>query len=502
MKRILFLLFIFCTLSSSSSLSAVQAQSTGKILKQASKALGGEKALQNIRSRQKSGTITRLRDGASGAFLMQTAAPNFYNESYDLGGFEIESGYNGKSAWSRDSREGLKTFTGTASRDFQAEANFRNNLWLDKKAKLIANGQANINGKTANSLILTTAKGVSIKLFFDTTTSLLLREEIPAGGGELVKTYDYSDYRTIDDVSEPFTIIAKIGDDAYSIKLEKITHNQRIAQTDFDFPQTSGESLPDIQAFLKESQLNEDKHDSILENYSYTQKIVNRALGKDGVLRETDSETLQVSFYKGFRIRRTIEKNDKPLSTDDQADEDKKVQKYVAEIEKKIARQEKENKTEENDKRVSIAEILRASLLKNPRHERLHGRDVIVFDFEPNPNFDMKNAESMLKFFGKVGGVMWIDEKDKQVVRIEAALFDSFKIGGGLLANLKKGATFTLEQERVNDEIWLPSTADINLSVKILLVKGISVNQVVKSYNYRKFNTEITDTKIDEVKKP
>ncbi len=169
MKRILYFFALICLFFTVEG----TAQSPSKILKQANKILGGEKALRNVQSRQKSGTITRIKDGASGAFLMQVASPNLYNESYDLAGFETELGYNGKSAWSRDSREGLKTLTGTASRDFQAEANFRKNLWLDykkEKAKLVANGKANINGKTANSLILTTIKGVSIKLYFDAAT--------------------------------------------------------------------------------------------------------------------------------------------------------------------------------------------------------------------------------------------------------------------------------------------------------------------------------------------
>ncbi len=95
---------------------------------------------------------------------------------------------------------------------------------------------------------------------------------------------------------------------------------------------------------------------------------------------------------------------------------------------------------------------------------------------------------------------MCIHQQDKQVPPLEAVLFDNFKIGGGLLANLKKGASFALEQERVNDEIWLPSVADINLSVKVLLVKGITVNQIVKSYDYRKFKTEVKDSKVNEIK--
>ena len=505
MKRNLFWLFSIFLLSFSS---GVSAQSPSKILKQATKALGGEKNLQNVRARRETGKITRIKDNATGEFLTQTAEPNFYNEKYDFQGFETESGFNGKSGWRRDSRDGLRTLTGDESLDFAAEANFRNSFWLDYKkgkAKITSGGRADVNGKPADSLILTTAKGVAIKLYFDQATNLLLREEIPAGN--LMKIFDYADYRTVDGISEPFAINAKIGDDDYSIKLDEVAHNGQIAKENFDFPKISGEHLPDIPALLKSLQANEDRIEQILENYSYTQKITSREIGKDGVLRETETETNQLSFYKGRRITRKIEKNGKPLSPEEQADEDKNVQKRVAEIEKEIAKKEAETVKQNSDgtpdsedRRISIAEVLRASRLLNPRRERFRGRDVVVFDFEPNSDFDFKNAKSFLKFFGKTAGVMWIDAEDKQVVRLEAVLSDNYKIGGGLVANLKKGASFALEQERVNDEIWLPSSADINLLVKVLLVKGINVNEVIKSYNYQKFSTEVKDSKVNEIK--
>jgi hypothetical protein len=499
MNRILYFLVLICFL-----FTVASAQSPAKILKQAEKALGGTRVLQNIRSRQKIGTIRNIKDDSKGAFTMQTAQPNFYNESFDLNGFETESGFNGNSGWARDSREGLRTLTGISSRDFQVEANFRSNLWLNykkEKSKIVSCERSEIKGKPANCLSLNTVKGVSIKLFFDTASGLLLREEIPAG--DLLKITEYSDYRAAGGVMEAFTINVRVGEDAYEIKLEKIIHNAQIAKTDFDFPRLSGEPLPDIPSLLKELQFNEDKTEAILENYSYTQKVVTREPGKDGVLREKESEIYQLSFYKGNRIRRLVEKDGKPLSEKDQREEDERVQKEVADIEKKIARNESKGEaSNEDDRRLSVAEVLRASLLKNPRRERFRGRDVVVFDFEPNPDFDMKNAKSILKFFGKVGGVMWIDEKDKQVARMEASLLDSFKIGGGLLANLKKGATLTIEQERVNDEIWLPSMTDINISARVFLVKGLTLNQTVRSYNYQKFRTEVTGSKVDDVKKP
>jgi hypothetical protein len=108
-------------------------------------------------------------------------------------------------------------------------------------------------------------------------------------------------------------------------------------------------------------QANEDRVDEILEDYSFTQKSISRELGKDGVLRETESETFQLSFYKGNRIRRLIEKNGKPLSEKEQADEDKNVQKRVAEIEKEIAKKEakpfRNRKTERPKAKVSASRL-------------------------------------------------------------------------------------------------------------------------------------------------
>lgn len=482
------------------------AQSPSRVLKQAEKALGGGKAFNAVRSWQRKGTIKNVSDGTTGSYVLQTSAPNQFHESYDIGGFEIERGYNGRSGWLRDSRSGLSTATGDASTDLQAEASFRNSLWLNykkDKAKVASGGVSQIDGKAHNVLTLSTAKGTSIKLYFDAATGQLSREEIPVG--ETTKTIDYSDFRKVGALTLPYRMTVTNGSERQEITLTEITPNATIAKADFDFPATSGEPLPEIRSLLAQLQENEDKVEKILDTYSYVQKSTRRELGKDGVLREAGSETKQLSFYKGRRITRLIEKDGKALSEKDQRDADKDAENQVEDIEKEIAKQERkaaDGPPREGGPRVSIAELLRASNLINPRRERFRGRDVIVFDFEPNPNFDYKNAKSILKFFGKTAGVMWIDEKDKQVARLEAFLADSYNIGGGVLAKLRKGASFTLDQERINDEIWLPSSMDINMSVRVLLLKGVSVNQVVRSYDYRKFETEVKDAKVGDESNP
>ncbi len=482
------------------------AQSPTKILKQAEKALGGAKVLRSLKSKSVTGSIKRVDDGAVGKYSMYSSKPNRFHMSYDVGGMETESGFNGRSAWTRNSRDGLSTLTGKAGSDHQAMAEFRNNLWLSyKKAKsrVTPGGKVMIDGKPANAVLLTTQRGVVIKIYFDPGTGLPVREEIP--NGDDVDIYDHSDYRVVSGVKAPFATRLTTRGRSYEIRLDDVRINQALALKEFDFPVLFSEPLPDIPALLRDLQANEDRVEGILDSYSFTQKIIKRELGKDGILREKESETFQLSFYKGRRISRLIEKDGRPLSEKDQADADRAAAKRVDEYEKQDAKDEeragRQSRTGEPSReggRISIAEVLRASNLINPRRERLSGRDVIVFDFEPNPAFDMKNAKSMIKFFGKTAGVMWIDEHDKQVARVEAVLFESFKVGGGLLAKLQKGASFTLEQERVGDEIWLPSQADINLSVRVLLVKGIEISQVVRSYGYRKFETEVWDATVGE----
>lgn len=478
------------------------AQSPSKILSNANKALGGEKALKAVTSLRTSGRITRVSDGAAGRYAASSASGGLYSSTYDLNGFEVSSGHNGKSGWVRNSRDGLRTLTGDAGRDFQAEAAFRTNRWLrikDEKSKAVAAGAATVDGRAAHVVVISTAKGSRIKVLFDSTTNLPLREEF-AG-----RAFEYRNYRPVNGIQTPFNIKLIEGDETFEITLDEAAYNQQIARSAFDFPQVSAEALPDIPVLLNEVRANADKVEDILDNYSFTQERIERELKDNGQLVVKESEKRLLSFYKGYRIARTIEKNGKPLSPSDQAKEDKDVEKQVAEIEKKIAEKEKkERKIEsgsvgqpkEESRRFTISEALKGSKLVNPRRERFRGRDVVVFDYEPDPAFKPKSRNE--KLFALCTGAVWVDPELRQVVRLEARLTQGI---GNFIAKAGRGASFTLENELVNNEIWLPSQADVNLSIKLFLVAGININNVIRSGDYRRFETGVEDARVGDDKK-
>jgi hypothetical protein len=67
-------------------------------------------------------------------------------------------------------------------------------------------------------------------------------------------------------------------------------------------------------------------------------------------------------------------------------------------------------------------------------------------------------------------------------------------IGGGLLANLQKGTSFTFEQAYVNNEVWLPTYVEAHVGARLLLLKGIKVNVVTRYSDYKRFNVETLNT--------
>jgi hypothetical protein len=504
MKKLL--LFAILILSASAF-----AQSPSKILSSANKAFGGEKILKSTTSWKATGTIKRLSDGATGKYSAMASGGNLYGGMFDLNGFEVATGYNGKSGWIRDSRNGLRTITGDSSKDFQAEASFRNSRWLNaksEKSKLISSGTATISGKSANAILMTTSKGIQIKLYFDVASGLLLREELPQG--EIVKVFDYSDYKQVSGIQTAHKITTKLGTETYEINLDSVIYNQQIAKSSYDFPKISSEPLPDVKALLDEIRVNADKVDEILENYSYTELRIDREVDKAGNLVEKSTEKTSYTFYKGYRISRLIEKNGKPLSSSDQAKEDNDAEKKVGEIEKRLAEKERKQINQRDtssgaggqpsdggtSQRITIADALKGSLLTNPRRERFKGIDVIVFDYEPNSAFKPQTRNE--KLFALCNGAVWVDSKTKQIVRLDAILTQS---AGNFLAKAKRGASFAIENELVNNEIWLPSQADVSLSIKILFA-GININNLIKYGDYRKFSTEVKEGKVDDVQKP
>jgi hypothetical protein len=376
----------------------------------------------------------------------------------------------------------LRTLTGKASDGLLAEAWLRNRHWLNYKkerAKLIYDGAASVNGKAAHALALTNARGARFKLYFDVASSALVKEEFTAG--ERVKTVEYSDYRAVNGLMEPFAMTLFDGEERYEIAIERITHNPALGRAIFNFPRASNEPAPDLDALFTRLRENQTAIDETREKYGYTETIMRFQLNKHGELKEKESETYEFTYYRRHRIRRLVAKNGKPLAPDEQAKEDRRVEKLVRDLD-----EGKAAPIPHNQRRLKMSDLLRVSRFTNPRRERFRQRDVIVTDFEPNPNIKPDNLDDT--FAHNLAGSMWIDTADLQIARIEFLLVGAFKVGSGAFFMMKPGSRFVTEQDRFDNEIWLPTYTEITISARAMLFANIGIIQKIAYGDYRRFD--------------
>jgi hypothetical protein len=488
----------FITLILACGVCSAQAQDGGKIADQYVKAAGGGRALFKIQTMSLEGTFT-TDDGKSGTYTFDTKLPNRYYLELLVGEQNLIEAYNGKSAWRQNATGELGTLVGPEGMQLEAAAQFYNSRLVNpKKAKIALAfvGNAPVRGKDALQLEVTTATGVKRQVFFDPQTHLIVKEAATVGGIQEEILYD--DYRTVDGVKVPYKIELHRGGDKFIIGVTRAVINGTIGERVFDFPIKSQVKLPDLKALFKEIDDNQKAIDKLKENYAGTETEEETEYESNGKVKKTESRESTFFYLDGDEVSTLVKKDGKPLGPDEQKKENEKTQKRIEEHEKRKAKKEakeekakEEGKSDEKDE-PGIEVFLRACQFVNPRRERFRGQDVLVFDFEPNPEFKPHKLEE--KVVQKLAGVVWIDEKAHDVARLEAYFVGDFKMVGGLLANLQKGTSFVFEQAFVNNEVWLPTYMEAHVGVRVLLVKGFKINVVNRYSDYKKFNVETLST--------
>ena len=481
-----------------------RAQEASKIIDQYVKAAGGSKNLSKIQTILIDGSVQNSGDAQNGTYTLRLKTPNrYYTEVRDGGKTAIEA-YNGKSAWQSQSGQ-IATLLGPQALELEAAGQYYNCHLLGLSKRKIGaafKGSASIHGHPTYEVELTFPTGVQWSVFFDQQTHLVVAEKATVAG--VAQEIDYDDYRATNGVKLPYRMKIHRGPEMYVVNVTRAATNETVGERVFDFPIRSQVKLPDLKKLFEEIDANQKAIDKVKENYAGTQVEEETEYDKTGKVSKKETNEYTFFYLNGDEITTLTKKDGKPLSEEDQKKENEKTQKRIAEAQKREKKkEEKEEKAKEEGKESKdnddpgIEVFLRVSQFVNPRRERFRGQDVLVFDFEPNPEYKPKNLEE--RVVKELAGVVWIDEKAKDVVRLEAYFVGDVHIGGGVLANLQKGTSFTFEQAYINNEVWLPTYVEAHVGVRFLLVKGFKMNVTTKYSDYKRFNVE-TLSKIDKPK--
>jgi hypothetical protein len=242
------------------------------------------------------------------------------------------------------------------------------------------------------------------------------------------------------------------------------------------------------------------QHDQVnwerAHNYTFQQRVEERKGDGQGHFAMKETNTYDTVILYGQPFDRHVAKNDKPLSGQDQKREqerfDKEVDKRKHEAEagrlQEIGEKERKKRQELRD------EIVRAFNFQLAGEEKVDGHDAFAIDAEPRSDYHPHSEQGRL--LQALRGKLWIDKVDYEWVRIDAQVIRPARFGLFILT-LSPGSTIYFEQERMNDEVWLPKKVMVRLDAR-LVFKHMSQEVVDDFRDYRRFQTDSKITGISE----
>jgi hypothetical protein len=484
---------------------AAKLPSAERVVERYLKAIGGKKRVAAIRDATHD-WIIELNGQTMGKSRTQIKAPSSSRSEMTFGNGQIINATNSSSAWVQGLDGRLQTLTGSEALAAKLQGILAASHLVDyKKASVLGRTVALDRSLPEHlyKLEFSMRNGARLQYSFSAKTHLLIeiKDEVRNTLTRL------EEYRGEQGILEPHRLrVTPGGSGELTFVLQQVSYNTGI--NDVAFHPVRESDPVDVPALLRAVGQNQDELEERVAEYSFRQKETDRQIDDKGVVKKEKVKVYEIFPLINRRpVQKLISEDGVPLNAERAAKEEKRVQEEFlkAEREREKDKQEKERrradaarKREDSDDDPEISQFLKACEFVSPRREKFDNREAIVFDFRPRQGFRPGNRQESL--IAKLVGAVWIDPLDKQVMRLEARLAEGFKMAGGLLLSLRPGAALVIEQTRVAEGVWLPKFAQINLSVKVLLFGGGDYNKTIEWSDYRHFQGEVGDYKLDAPK--
>lgn len=216
------------------------AQTADEIVAKNIEAKGGAARLKDTTSVRTSGTGTM--QGAEVAIQTLTKRPHFVRNEMTLAGQKMVQGFDGETLWMMAPGMPAQALPGGPQTEAFKQSSQIDSPLVDYKAKgtTIELGEPlNDDGKRLHHLIVTPKTGPAMHYYIDPETHLESRMvmDIEEGGQQMKMELRFSDYKTIDGRTTPFTITQFVnGNQMGQMKFEKIEFNVPLDDSLFRMP--------------------------------------------------------------------------------------------------------------------------------------------------------------------------------------------------------------------------------------------------------------------------
>jgi hypothetical protein len=230
-------------------------------------------------------------------------------------------------------------------------------------------------------------------------------------------------------------------------------------------------------------------------NYTFLQRVELRRLDAQGKVTLSDVRPYDVTLQQGTPYRRLVQRDDHPLPATEEKKEQESLAKSIAErrraTEAELAKRLSAYERRPDWQREAWRELPDAFEFRLAGEGTLDGHSIFII--EAVPRLGYQSRSSTAKLFRSVKGRFWVDQQDRQIVKVEAEVIDTISVGL-FLVRVAKGSRATLELTSAWGGVWLPDRLQVFASARLGLLQVLHIEQTVHYSRYRSVPADVRDT--------
>jgi hypothetical protein len=183
--------------------------------------------------------------------------------------------------------------------------------------------------------------------------------------------------------------------------------------------------------------------------YIYPKRTLIEHLDSSSQATDSEERLYEVTLIGGVPLNRLLKITSREMTPDElraEQEREERFQQHVSSMDPKkmVARREG----------LVSAELLDHFQFTVSKRIQLNGRTTLVVDFKPKDNPDPPKSIRD-RVLNRVAGTLWVDEQDWELAKASAQLTETISMGWfGLLGSLSQ-CQFTLDRQRLPDDIWV-----------------------------------------------
>ncbi len=210
-------------------------------------------------------------------------------------------------------------------------------------------------------------------------------------------------------------------------------------------------------ALERAAQIESEDHES---SFRLRARRISEKLGDDGQVKQREESVYEVFPVEGRWFERMVEKNGRPLSDEEEAEETRRQRRFAEKI-----RRGKDPDAKRQQVRLDRELVDKYDWKLQPQ-QALDGRTCYVLAFRPR-NDDLPVRNRMDYALNKAEGELWIDTERFEVARVRFELKEKVRLWWGILGAIWS-AQGLVERRPVSERTWLPRQFEMYLNGRIL----------------------------------